>query len=82
MSVLKSVSDMVPGLSLFIEFPSVTNGGGNWLLNAGFNSERGVEPRMQLSLHVRVTQVFETIDSNFIASIIVDDCGISESSVV
>lgn len=33
---------------------------------------------MQLSLHVRVTQVFEMIDSNFVDSII-DVCGISES---
>ena len=80
--LLKSVRDRVQGLSLFIEFPSVTNGGGNWLLSAGFNSERGVELRMQFSLHVSVTQVFEMIDSNFFASIIVDECAMSESSVM
>ena len=34
-----------------------------------FKSDSGVEPRIQFSLHDRLTEVFETIDSNLSDSV-------------
>lgn len=39
------------------------------LLSEGFNSVRGVQPRMQLSLHERVTKVLEMMVSSFSVSL-------------